>query len=118
MATFTKRIFSNATSGKGIKVAASATPGTSVHQAGSSDADFDEVWLYAYNSDTSAVTLNLEIGGSTDPDNVVSQSIPGKAGLYLVLPGLVINNGASIKAFASSGNKVVIYGYVNRITAS
>ena len=118
MATFTKRIFSNATSGKGIKVAANATPGTSIHQAGSSDVDFDEVWLYAYNSDNSSVTLNLEIGGVTDPDNVVSQSIPGKSGLYLVLPGLVINSGALIRAFASSSNKLVIYGYVNRIASS
>ena len=117
MATFTKTILSQSTNGKGIKVASNATPGTQVHTAVSGTNDFDEIWIYVYNSDVSSVTLNLELGGVSDPDNIVSQSIPGKAGLYLVLPGLVMNNGASIAAYASSSNKLVIYGYVNRITS-
>lgn len=116
MATFTKRILSSSVDGRGVKIAANASPGTNVHTAVTSTTDFDEVWIYAYNSDTSSVTLNLEIGGVTDPDNVVTQSIPSQAGLYLVIPGFVMNNGVSIAAYAGSSSKVVVYGYVNRIS--
>jgi hypothetical protein len=42
-------------------------------------------------------------------------SIPSKTGLYLVVPGFVMQNGKVIKAFASVANVVEIYGWVNTL---
>jgi hypothetical protein len=50
MATFSKELLSGSTNGKAIKVAETATAGTTIHTAVSGTASFDEVWLYAHNS--------------------------------------------------------------------
>jgi len=50
MATFTKALLSGSTQGKGIKVVATASTGTTIHTTGTSSTTVDEVWLYAYNS--------------------------------------------------------------------
>ena len=115
MATFTKQKLSGSTDGKGIKVATNSTPGTLVHTCVSGTTDMDEVWIYATNSDTSAVQLTLEFGGTTSPDHTIVQSIAAQSGLFLVVPGFVAQNGAVIRAFAGTSNKIVIYGFVNRI---
>ena len=46
MATYTKRLLSGSTNGRPIKVAATATPGTTIHTAVTGTTDFDEVWIY------------------------------------------------------------------------
>jgi hypothetical protein len=38
-----------------------------------------------------------------------------KSGLYLVAPGLMLQNGLAIAAFASVANVVILHGYVNRL---
>lgn len=119
MATFSKVLLSGSTNGRGIKVAATATPGTTIHATGTSATILDEVWLYAYNSDAASVVLTIELGGTTAPDDNIVLTIPSKAGLTLVVPGLILSGtGAAvttISAFAASTNKIVITGYVNRI---
>lgn len=117
MATYTKRILSGSTDGRGITVAATATPGTVLHTAVVGTTDFDEIWIWAVNSSTSAVKLTVEFGGTVAPDDQIEFSIPPEDGLYLVVPGLVLQNGAIVRAFAGTANAIVIYGYVNRIAA-
>jgi len=58
MATFSKVILSGSTNGKAVKVAATATAGTTIHTAHATA--LDEIWLYAHNSSASAVKLTLE----------------------------------------------------------
>lgn len=101
-----------------IKVVATATAGTTIHTAvaGTTAGTFDEVWLYAYNGHTAAVTLTIEYGGATVPDQNIILSLANKSGLTLVVPGLILQNGLVIKAFASVANVVTLSGFVNSIT--
>ena len=117
MATYSKIKLSGSTSGRGIKVAAVATAGTAIHTAVAGASDYDEVYLYACNAHTAAVTLTIEWGGVTDPDDLIEITIPQSSGLYLVSPGLVLNGGLGIAAFASIASVITIFGFANRITA-
>jgi hypothetical protein len=120
MATFTKTLLSGSTQGKPIKVAATATTGTTIHATGTSSANIDEVWLYAYNSSTGPVALTVEFGGTTAPDQNIKIDVPATSGLTLVVPGLVLTGtGAAannVTAFAGTANVVTVSGYVNRIS--
>lgn len=113
MATFTKLKLSGSTDGKQIKVAATATAGTTIHTAHASA--LDEIWLYAVNSSTSAVKLTVEWGEATAPDGNVEVTIPAESGYLLVVPGLLLTNSLVVKAFAGTANVILINGYVNRI---
>lgn len=118
MALAYKRKLSGSTDGRGIKVAATATPGTAIHTAvaGTTAGTFDEIWLYAYNSDSADRTLTIEFGGVTVPDDNIKMTIPFQQGAYLVIPGWILQNGTAVKAFASVANVIVVNGYVNTIT--
>lgn len=120
MATFNKVLLSGSTQGKGIKVAATASTGTTIHATGTSSSTIDEVWLYAFNSSAGAVTLTIEFGGTTAPDNQIILSIPSASGLTLVVPGLCLTGtGAAantVTAYAGTTNVITISGYVNRIS--
>lgn len=78
--TFVKRKLSGSTDGKAIKVAATASTGTTIHTAvsGTTAGTFDEIWLWAYNSHTTGVTLTIEFGGTTAPDQNIVIDIPAK----------------------------------------
>lgn len=119
MATFTKTTLSGSTQGKGIKVVATASTGTTIHATGTSSTTIDEIWLYAYNSHTSAVVLTIQFGGTTSPDNDIKVTVPQGAGLSLVCPGLILTGtGAAantVSAYAATANVITLSGYVNRI---
>lgn len=120
MATFSKITLSGSTDGKLIKVAATATAGTTIHTASTTTTTYDEVWLYAVNSDTTDRKLTIEFGGTTSPDDLIEQTITAESGLLLVVPGLILKGNASalvVRAFCATANVVSIGGYVNRITA-
>ena len=120
MATYSKIHLSGSTDGKLIKVAATATAGTTIHTGSSTATTYDEVWLYAVNSDTTDRKLTIEFGGTSSPDDLIEQTITAESGLILVVPGLVIKGNATalvVRAFAASANVVMVGGYVNRITA-
>lgn len=113
-----KNKLSESTSGRGIKVVATATAGTLIHTVVAGATNFDEVWLWAINSHTAAVDLTIEWGGVTDPDDLITQDgIPVEDGPILVVPGWVLNGGLAIRAFASSANKIALFGYVHNLTA-
>lgn len=111
---FSKIKLSGSTDGKQIKVAATATPGDTIHTAHATA--LDEIWLWAVNSDTVARKLTIEWGEATAPDGNVEVTIPGEAGYLLVIPGLLLTNSLVVKAFAGTTNVILINGYVNRIT--
>jgi len=115
MATFSKIVLSGSTDGRGVKVVATATAGTTIHTAHSSAED--EIWIFAYNSHTAPVVLTCEMGGATDPDDHIVLTIPYDAGVIQVVPGLILTNSLVLKAFASVANKITLFGHVNRIVA-
>ncbi len=114
---YSKLKLSGSTAGKAIKVAATSTPGTTIHAAVTGTSDFDDVWIYCTNNHTAAVVLTIEWGGTASPDDLIQMSIPSKTGLYLIVPGLILNDSSVIKAFAGTTNVLSISGWVNRITA-
>ena len=118
MATFSKIKLSDSTSGKNISVTGT-TSGASVdiHDAVAGATDFDEMWIYACNTSASDVILTLEYGGTTDQDDYIETTLTADGGMPLVVPGLLLNGGLTIKAFAASANVININGYANRITA-
>lgn len=116
MATFTKQLLSGSTNGKGIKVAATATAGTLIHTAVAGTSSLDEIWLYAHNTSATAVKLTLEWGGVGAPDDHIEITIGTEGtGLILVAPGILLQNGLVVRAFAATTNVINIFGYVNRI---
>lgn len=115
MATYTKLKLSGSTDGKGTKVAAIATPGTTIHTAHATA--LDEIWIYAVNSSDTNVKLTIEWGEVTAPDGNIEGTIPAEGGLVLVIPGLILTNSLVVKAFAGTANVLIIHGFVNRITA-
>jgi len=120
MATFSKLTLSGSTDGRPVKVAATATPGTTIHTGSATATTYDEVWLYAQNTDTTDRKLTIEFGGTTSPDDLIEFTVKAENGLYLVVPGLVLKGNGTplvIRAFAATANVLTISGYVNRITA-
>jgi len=115
MATIVKQKLSGSTDGKGILVVATADPGTTIHTAVAGALIYDEVWLFCHNLDTVARELTIEYGGNTATTDYQKTQIPPKAGLFLVVPGLVLQNTDIIKAFGAAANVLVITGFVNQV---
>ena len=114
MAVFSKLKLSGSTNGRGIKVAATSTPVTTIHAAHATA--LDELWLWAVNSDSTDRKLTIEFGGTTSPDDLIELTIPAEAGLVLVVPGIHLTGSVTVAAFAATANVVMIHGYINRIT--
>lgn len=117
MPSYSREKLSGSTNGKSIKVAATATAGTTFHTAVSGTTSWDEVYLWVTNTSGGAVNLTIEWGGVTDPDNLIVKtlSIPANSPPIPVLTGQIIQNGLTCAAFAGSGNVLLLTGYVNRI---
>ncbi len=113
---FKKRKLSGSADGRGIKVAATASPGTTIHTALDSLAatEWDEIWLRATNTSGSPVQLTIQFGGTGSPDDSIILTIPAQSGLVDVVLGHVLQNTASVLAFAATANVIVIHGFVNR----
>lgn len=117
MATAVKRKLSGSTDGMGIKITQTATAGTAIHTAvaGTTDGTYDEIWLWAQNNHTADVELTIEFG-SADTENNIKVIVPYKDGLYAIVPGLILQNSKTVKAFAGSANVITVHGFVNSIT--
>ena len=119
MASYSKLTLSGSTDGRAIKVAATATAGTLIHTGSTTATTYDEIWLYAQNTDTTARKLTIEWGGTSAPDDLIELTVGAESGLVLVAPGLLIKGNSTaliVRAFAATANVVTIHGYVNRIS--
>jgi hypothetical protein len=112
--------FSGSTQGQGVKVVATSTAGTLIHTTGTSATVIDRLSIWAYNGHSADVVLTVEFGGATVPDQNIVQTVTVKSGLALIVDGLILlGNGSvalTVKAFAATGNVIVLSGYVMRIT--
>jgi hypothetical protein len=117
MATFSRKLLSGSTSGRPIKVAAVATPGTLIHTAVAGAVAWDEIYAWVSNDSGGAVLLTTEFGGVTDPDDLITKqvSIPANSPPIPILTGQVLNGGLAARMFASVANVLVVTGYVNNI---
>jgi hypothetical protein len=116
MATFSKKFLSGSTNGKQILVSATTNGGANtIHTAVSGTSSADEVWLYAYNDNTTAVQLTFLWGGTTEPDNAIRITLTPQTGRTLICDGMILQNSLVVKAYASVASKVTIDGFVNSI---
>jgi len=60
-------------------------------------------------------TIPIAYGGTTDQDDLVELEIAADSGWVLICPGLLLQNGLIVKAFAAAGDVININGFVNRI---
>ena len=113
---YQKRKLSGSGDGRGIKVTATASPGSLIHTALDSVAanEWDEIFIQAVNTSASAVKLTVEWGGITSPDDLIEITIPAESGFTEVISGNVLQNRAAVRAFAAQANVIVLHGYVNR----
>lgn len=114
MATYTKSKFSASTDGKPIQISATGTPGTLVHTAVAGTTDYDEIWLWLANVSGGDVLCTIEYGDATGASNI-KYSVIAIDGLKCVLPGLVLQNGQTVKVFAGTTNAINAVGFVNKI---
>ena len=116
MPTYEKVLLSESADGRSIPVDEGSITGTYVHTPPTGTSSRDEVWLYAVNTDTDGQLLTLVWGGLVDPDDLIELTIPPASGLYLIAPGLLVQNSAPVRAFAATVDVVNLHGFVNRIT--
>ena len=117
MATVAKLRLSGSSDGEPVIITAtSSTNAITIHTCATSAEDntYDEVYLWGYNNTSGTVDLTVEYGDTSHP---VVQTLTGKAGKTLVLPGLIGNTSLVIKAFKSSASVVGVSGFVNRISS-
>jgi hypothetical protein len=120
VATFSKIKLSGSTNGRGIAITQTSTTGNTIHATGTSSSVLDELWLYAANVHSSAVTVTVEFGGTTTTSDLIQVSVPASpSGLVLLCPGLILSGTGSaattVTAFAGTASKIEIFGFVNRI---
>ena len=112
--------FSGSTQGQGVKVVATSTAGTLIHTTGTSATIIDRLSIWAYNGHSADVELTIEFGGATVPDQNIVQTVTAKTGLTLVVDGLILlgdgSSSQTVKAFAATGDVIVLSGYVMRVT--
>jgi hypothetical protein len=103
-----------------INSGSSGVAGPTIHTGSSTPATIDEVWLYAVNYDTTDRKLTIQYGGVTAGTNEIEYTVKAENGLYLIVPGLILQGNATpkvISAYAATNTSIVVYGYVNRIAA-
>lgn len=113
MATITKVLPSGSTNGRPVKIAATATAGTTFHTAHASA--LDEVTMYLSNTDTVDRAVTVEFGGTTSVDDHLKFVVPAGETI-LAVPGIPLTNSLVVRAFAAAANVVTMSGYVNRIS--
>ena len=115
MATITKQLLSGSVNGKAIGVSGNATASAvTVHTAVGNATDFDEVWIWATNHDTSAIILTIEWGVPNNDAHKLVVTVAASS-TELVVPGLIIQNSLVVEAFAGTANKLNLFGYVNHL---
>lgn len=116
MTTYNKELLSGSTSGRPILITATGSTGTAIHTAVAGASDFDEMWLYAGNTSEGVDNkLTVEFGGTTDPDDIIEVNITGSSGLSLIVPGVPVNGGVTVRAYAATGSQLNVIGWVNAI---
>lgn len=113
---FGQDVLSGSTDGRGILIAASSSPGTTIHTAQASASLVDQVWLYAANNSTASQTVRVQFGSTATAD-LIRSDIPYQAGLHLIVAGLALRNSLPVRAWATEADKVSMFGYIIRASA-
>jgi hypothetical protein len=114
---FKKLHLSGTTDGNVLAIAATATPGTTIHTATTSTStdSYDEVYLWASNTSTAAINMTLWLGNANNEQDGLDIRVPAAFnGPICVLPGIPLRNGRVLQATVVTANRIIVFGYVNR----
>ena len=117
MPSFNSIIPSGSTNGRMNEINATATAGDILHTVVTGTDDMDEIWVWAVNNSTTAVLLTIEFGGVTSTDDLIRYTVPPQDGLHLVVPGIRLENGLIVRAFAATTDVITCAVNVNRIVS-
>jgi len=106
----TPGFLSESTNGRNILVTATSSPGTLLHTCASGTDQIEAITIQANNKSGSTVTLTVQWGGTTDPDDAITIDVPSGRGPIVVCDRMRLNNSLSVRAYASTGSAVAIYG--------
>lgn len=106
---------SGSTNGRPVLVVATATLGTTLHTAVSGTANMDEIYVWAFNDDTVDRLLTIEFGGAVTPGDTIRYTVPFNDGLHLIIPGIRLQNGLVVTAFAAAASVITCVVNVNRL---
>lgn len=121
-------ILSGSTNGRPIKVTGTNSgAANTVHTVSTGTYHAEHIVLSAVNRHTASVTLTLQAGGTTSPDDEITITLPPAGEAYqdgaipILRSGeLVLSDvgaaGVAVKAFASVANVVSLMGHVTQIT--
>jgi len=115
MARVSRVPLSGDSTGLPLLVTPVTTPGETVHVATTKKVNgYDLLTLHAQNNHTAAVDLSIEI---TDGTSTVTMliAVPAKSVANDLLKDLMINEGVTVKAFASSADKITLSGFCNQV---
>jgi hypothetical protein len=112
-----RKLSSSAAGNTGIEIAATSTAGDAIHTAvaGTTAGTYDEIWLWAQNNHSADVLLTVEFSGADHAQNI-KMTIPFQRGPFLVIPGFILQNAATVKAFAATTAVITVHGFINAIT--
>ena len=116
---YTAMTLSAATNGAPIRVVATATTGTTIHTATSSDMPegCDEVYLWAGNITASPVNGSLYFSSDGTGNKQINFRVPAAFnGPVAVLAGHRVCDGVVISATASVAEAILLWGNVNRMS--
>ena len=110
--TVTKNKLSGSTNGKQIKITTKEDPGTLIHTCVSETTDYDEIWLYATNTNKSAIKITTHFNDDASNAYWLWYILPPQSGWICVCNGWSVHNGAILRMFANLINVVNVAGYV------
>ncbi len=105
---------SGGANGVPVAVAATTSPGTTIHTATSiATANyFHKLWVWFNNIDTVARTISVQWGGVANLNYIVLDYVlPPKSKNMLIVDGLILQNGLLLKAHASAANIINASGH-------
>lgn len=98
---------SGSTAGKLIKIAATSSPGTTIHTTNATNPE--KLWFKATNKHSSAVTVTIQWGGTSADDEWSFLLDPVTSPIEIVA-GDVLGASSTVKVYASVTNVIFVLG--------
>jgi len=119
MATISRDHLSGCTNGIPVGLAIDSSTFTTIHSITTTTADFEEVWIWLANINTTAEIVTLTFGG-TSANNKVMVEVPAES-TVLAVPGWTFQGASgpnTITGASTTADKVNVHGYINLIDAA
>jgi len=107
------------TNGKPVAITGTDSAGeTTIFTSTSTTNTCDEVYMYVSNSSATDGTVTVAIGSTANTGDLVCKdlAVAANESMLIVIPGLRIDNGVTIKAYKDSSSTLNAHLAINRIS--